>query len=45
MINQAIGSNLDLIVKNILDKDVLNLNPTAYSTKTNEIPKINRETI
>ena len=45
MINQAIGSNLDLIEKNILDKDVLNLKPTAYSTNTNEIPKINKDTI
>ena len=30
---------------NILAMDLLNLNPTAYSTRTNDIPSKNKETI
>ena len=43
--NHATGSNFLLTENNILASDFLNLNPTAYSTKTNEIPSKNNETI
>ena len=44
-INQAIGSNFLLISNSIFPTDFLNLYPTAYYTKTNEIPSKNKETI
>ena len=43
--NHATGSNFLLTENNILASDLLNLNPTEYSTKTKEIPKRNSETM
>ena len=43
--NHAIGSSFLLTEYSILARDFLNLYPTAYSTKTNEIPKRNSETM
>ena len=43
--NHAIGSSFLLTENNILASDFLNLNPTAYSTRTKEIPKRNSETM
>ena len=42
-INQATGSNLDLTVYKTLINEDLNLYPTAYSTRTNDIPNRNSE--
>ena len=41
--NHATGSNFLLILYKIFDNDFLNLNPTAYSIKTNDMPKRNTE--